>query len=74
MTLANLIVLVALGTVLFLLGAWGRRNADSLGAVPGMPEEHEERRIIGMRRGATTCAVVGAAFVVVGLLSPLLAR
>lgn len=66
------LVLVGLGAVLVLSGVWGRRNAESLGAVPGMPDDHVHRRTAVMRRGATTCVAVGVVFVVLGVLAPLL--
>jgi hypothetical protein len=61
---------VGLGVLLALAGWAGRRNAYGLGAVPGMPAEHEAHRIRVIRRGATVCLVVGVTFVVVGALAP----
>lgn len=66
------LVLLGMGIVCLAAGWWGRRNAAALGHVPGMPEEHQERRIAVMRRGAVTCAVVGVAFVVLAAVAPLL--
>lgn len=61
---------VGLGVLLTLAGWAGRRNAYGLGAVPGMPAEHEAHRIRVIRRGASVCVVVGVAFVVVGAMAP----
>ncbi|WP_226352245.1 hypothetical protein [Pseudonocardia sp. ICBG601] len=54
------------------MGWAGRRHAAGLGAVPGMPAELQRHRVAVIRRGATACLVVGVAFVVVGVLAPLL--
>lgn len=66
------LVFVGLGAVLVLGGIWGRRNATSLGVVPGMPADHVDRRTAVLRRGATTCAAVGVVFVVLGVFAPVL--
>ncbi|OLL74647.1 hypothetical protein Ae168Ps1_3033c [Pseudonocardia sp. Ae168_Ps1] len=60
------------GVLLVLMGWAGRRNSVRLGAVPGMPPAHESHRIRVIHRGATTCLAVGVAFVVVGIIAPLL--
>lgn len=62
---------VGLGMALVPMGFWGCRHADELGAVPGMPAEHVERRTAVIRRGATSCLAVGVVLVVVGAASPL---
>lgn len=58
--------------VLVVMGALGRRNAASLGAVPGMPAEHQDDRIALIRRGATVCIVVGVLFALVAVATPFL--
>ncbi|MCE3552860.1 hypothetical protein LWC33_15515 [Pseudonocardia sp. RS11V-5] len=65
-------IFVVLGLAVGSMGWWGRRNASSLGAVPGMPAEHVEHRTAVLRRGATVCFVVGACMVVVGVAAPFL--
>lgn len=66
------LLFVGLGVLLALMGWAGRRSSARLGAVPGMPADHEAHRIRVIHRGATACLVVGVAFVVVGVLAPLL--
>lgn len=65
-----ILTFVGLGALLTLAGWAGRRSASGLGAVPGMPAEHEAHRIRVIRRGATACLVVGVVFVVMGALAP----
>jgi hypothetical protein len=52
-----------LGLVLCALGRWGRREADRLASVPGMPQPTHRHRAAVIRRGATTCAALGILFV-----------
>lgn len=52
-----------LGLVLCVLGRWGRREADHLASVPGMPHPTRRHRAAVLRRGATTCAGLGILFV-----------
>lgn len=65
-------VFAGLAVVLVVLGALGRRNAASLGAVPGMPDEHQQHRVAVIRRGATVCLAVGLLFVVLAVAAPFL--
>ena len=64
------LVLAALAAALLVMGALGRRNAASLGVVPGMPAEHQQHRITVIRRGATACLVIGVVFVVLAVTAP----
>lgn len=68
----TVLTFAGLGVLLALMGWAGRRHAAGLGAVPGMPAELQQHRIAVIRRGATACLVVGVAFVVIGVLTPLL--
>jgi hypothetical protein len=70
--ISPVLVLLALGAVLLAAGVWGRRHAATLGHVPGLPADLQEHRIAVIRRGALTCAVVGAAFLVLAGVAPLL--
>lgn len=48
----------ALGVALFLLGRWGRHNAQEL--APGyLNEDERQRRVVVMRRGGMACLVAG---------------
>ncbi|ALE85812.1 hypothetical protein [Pseudonocardia sp. HH130629-09] len=67
----GLLTFAGVGVLLALMGWAGRRHAATLGAVPGMPAELQRHRIAVIRRGATACLVVGVAFVVIGMLVPL---
>lgn len=55
---------LAVGCLLFPLGAWGRAHANSLvvDTVQGIEREH---RVSVLRRGALTCQVVAALFAMV---------
>lgn len=70
--ISPVLLLLGLGVVLLAAGYWGRRHAATLGHVPGMEADLQERRIAVMRRGALTCAVVGVAFLVLAGVAPLL--
>lgn len=66
----DLMASVVLGGMVFLVGLWGRRNADSL-LPPTLPERDRARRASVYRRGARACQVVGVLLVGAGLLSVL---
>lgn len=61
------VVLGGLGLALLVIGRWGRRGAERLAFLPGLPERHLRRRTAVLRRGATACLLVGAAFVIMAL-------
>lgn len=67
--MTGVIVVFVLAAMLFPIGLWGYRGAASLAVVPGMSEERISRRRRVMRRGAVTCMVVSAVFVVAAGLS-----
>lgn len=69
---STVLVLAGLGVLLALMGWTGRRSSTRLGAVPGMPAEHEAHRIRVIHRGATVCLGVGVVFVLLGVLAPFL--
>lgn len=70
--ISSVLYLLGLGGVLLAAGYWGRRNAATLGHVPGLDPDLQQRRIAVMRRGALTCAVVGVVFLVLAGVTPLL--
>ncbi|MET0191216.1 MAG: hypothetical protein ABW212_19610 [Pseudonocardia sediminis] len=65
-----IVVFAGLAVVLVAMGALGRRNAASLGLVPGMPDEHQQHRITVIRRGATVCLAIGVAFALLAVAAP----
>lgn len=66
----TIVVFGVLAVALLGMGALGRHNAESLGAVPGMPDEHERHRITVIRRGATVCLAIGVLFAVLAVAAP----
>lgn len=63
------VVLGGLSLVLLALGWWGRRGADRLGLVPGVPEQHRRRRVAVIRRGGTTCVLVAVTFMIMAIVA-----
>ncbi|MBO0873543.1 MAG: hypothetical protein J2P19_09120 [Pseudonocardia sp.] len=61
------VVLGGLGLTLLALGWWGRRAADRIGFLPGLPDQQQRRRIAVIRRGGTTCVAVGVTFVIMAI-------
>lgn len=60
----NVLLPLILAILLYLLGIWGRVNAESL-APPSLPDEARRQRVRVLRRGAVTCQVL--AFIFVGI-------
>lgn len=63
------VVLGGLGLALLALGWWGRRGADRIGVVPGLPDQRQHRRVAVIRRGGTTCVLVGVMFVIMAIVA-----
>lgn len=63
------VVLGGLGLLLLALGGWGRRGAERLGFVPGLPDQQQRRRVEVIRRGATTCVLVGVTFMIMAIVA-----
>lgn len=61
------VIWFGLAVALVLLARWGFRHADELPATT-LPEGERARRVGVMRRGAVTCSVVAAVFVVAGVV------
>lgn len=68
----TVIIQLALAGGLFLLGWWGRRRGAVLVAAT-LPEEVRIRRVTVLRRGALTCLLVAGLFVLITVLSLVLA-
>ncbi|MCU1651093.1 MAG: hypothetical protein JWQ60_2242 [Pseudonocardia sp.] len=60
-------LLLAGSAMLFLLGYWGRRNAEDLVPVSLHPDERARRTRV-LRRGSMTCCVVATLFLIVGVV------
>lgn len=63
----DVITCLVLAGVLFPLGIWGRRHADSL-VVDALDGEEREHRISVLRRGATTCQFAAGVFLLAAAL------